>query len=124
MDRLATSSPHLVSEVKRLKSDPTFYGKFLERSHLCVEKLIHAFKTNHIKGVQQMIRLNREIIQSMDKEATIDIETNTFKDIVLYSLKSMAATKTSGVVVEIVVLQLLKTISINKLYTKNGSKMM
>ena len=41
-----------VSEVKRLKSDPSFYGDFLEDSHRCVEKLIHAFKTNNIKGVK------------------------------------------------------------------------
>ncbi|RIP36061.1 phosphomevalonate kinase [Staphylococcus gallinarum] len=90
------SSPHLVSEVKRLKSDPTFYGKFLERSHLCVEKLIHAFKTNHIKGVQQMIRLNREIIQSMDKEATIDIETAHLKTLCSIAEKHGGAAKTSG----------------------------
>ncbi len=47
------SSPHFVSEVKRLKSNPSFYGDFLEDSHRCVEKLIHAFKTNNIKGVQR-----------------------------------------------------------------------
>lgn len=47
------SSPHLVSEVKRLKSDPSFYGEFLDRSHDCVESLIQAFKTNNIKGVQR-----------------------------------------------------------------------
>ena len=90
------SSHHLVSEVKRLKSDPTFYGKFLERSHLCVEKLIHAFKTNHIKGVQQMIRTNREIIQSMDKEATIDIETAHLKVLCSVAEKYGGAAKTSG----------------------------
>ena len=50
------SSPHLVSEVKRLKSDPSFYGRFLDQSHTCVENLIYAFKTNNIKGVQKMIR--------------------------------------------------------------------
>lgn len=90
------SSHHLVSEVKRLKSDPTFYGKFLERSHLCVEKLIHAFKTNHIKGVQQMIRINREIIQSMDKEATVDIETAHLKVLCSVAEKYGGAAKTSG----------------------------
>lgn len=62
------SSPHFVSEVKRLKSDPSFYGDFLEDSHRCVEKLIHAFKTNNIKGVQKMVRQNRTIIQRMDKK--------------------------------------------------------
>ncbi|MEB8125798.1 phosphomevalonate kinase [Staphylococcus succinus] len=90
------SSHHLVSEVKRLKSDPTFYGKFLERSHACVEKLVHAFKTNHIKGVQQMIRLNREIIQSMDKEATVDIETSHLKVLCSVAEKYGGAAKTSG----------------------------
>ena len=42
------SSPHLVSEVKRLKSDPSFYA-FLDQSHACVESLIQAFKTNNIR---------------------------------------------------------------------------
>ena len=73
------SSPHLVSEVKRLKSDPSFYGRFLDQSHTCVENLIYAFKTNNIKGVQKMIRQNRMIIQQMDNEATVDIETENLK---------------------------------------------
>ena len=90
------SSHHLVSEVKRLKADPTFYGKFLEQSHTCVEKLIHAFKTNHIKGVQQMIRHNRKIIQQMDNEATIDIETPHLKTLCEIAEKHGGAAKTSG----------------------------
>ncbi len=71
------SSPHFVSEVKRLKSDPSFYGD-LEYSHRCVEKLIHAFKTNNIKACK-MVRQNRTIIKRMDKEATVDIETEKLK---------------------------------------------
>lgn len=90
------SSHHLVSEVKRLKSDPTFYGKFLEQSHACVEKLIHAFKTNHIKGVQQMIRHNRSIIQQMDREATVDIETPHLKTLCDIAEAHGGAAKTSG----------------------------
>ncbi|MCY1570356.1 phosphomevalonate kinase [Staphylococcus pettenkoferi] len=90
------SSPHLVSEVKRLKSDPSFYGRFLEQSHACVEKLIHAFKTNHLKGVQQMVRLNRTIIQQMDAEATVDIETPTLKTLCEVGEKHGGASKTSG----------------------------
>lgn len=90
------SSHHLVSEVKRLKSDPTFYGKFLEQSHACVEKLIHAFKTNHIKGVQQMIRHNRSIIQQMDREATVDIETPHLKTLCDIAESHGGAAKTSG----------------------------
>ena len=46
------SSPHLVSEVKRLKSDPIFMVSF-DQSNTCVENLIYAFKTNNIKGVQK-----------------------------------------------------------------------
>ncbi|MDN8677536.1 phosphomevalonate kinase, partial [Staphylococcus aureus] len=61
------SSPHFVSEVKSLKSDHSFYGDFLEDSHRCVEKIIHAFKTNNIKGVQKIVRQNRTIIQRMYK---------------------------------------------------------
>ena len=53
MDWFSCFVPHLVSEVKRLKSDPIFYGKFLDQSNTCVENLIYAFKTNNIKGVQK-----------------------------------------------------------------------
>ncbi|HCT9701380.1 phosphomevalonate kinase [Staphylococcus aureus] len=90
------SSPHFVSEVKRLKSDPSFYGDFLEDSHRCVEKLIHAFKTNNIKGVQKMVRQNRTIIQRMDKEATVDIETEKLKYLCDTAEKYHGASKTSG----------------------------
>ncbi|CAC7142388.1 Phosphomevalonate kinase [Staphylococcus aureus] len=90
------SSPHFVSEVKRLKSDPSFYGDFLEDSHRCVEKLIHAFKTNNIKGVQKMVRQNRTIIQRMDKEATVDIETEKLKYLCDITEKYHGASKTSG----------------------------
>ena len=89
------SSPHFVSEVKRLKSDPSFYGD-LEDSHRCVEKLIHAFKTNNIKGVQKMVRQNRTIIQRMDKEATVDIETEKLKYLCDIAEKYHGASKTSG----------------------------
>ena len=90
------SSPHLVSEVKRLKSDPTFYGKFLDQSHSCVENLIYAFKTNNIKGVQKMIRQNRGIIQQMDNEATVDIETENLKLLCDIGERFGGAAKTSG----------------------------
>ena len=90
------SSPHLVSEVKRLKSDPSFYGEFLDRSHDCVESLIQAFKTNNIKGVQKMIRQNRRVIQSMDVEATVDIETDKLKKLCDIGEKHGGASKTSG----------------------------
>ena len=72
------SSPHLVSEVKRLKSILLLW-KIPDQSHTCVENLIYAFKTNNIKGVQKMIRQNRMIIQQMDNEATVDIETENLK---------------------------------------------
>ena len=90
------SSPHLVSEVKRLKSDPIFYGKFLDQSNTCVENLIYAFKTNNIKGVQKMIRQNRSIIQQMDKEATVDIETKKLKLLCDIGERFGGAAKTSG----------------------------
>ncbi len=90
------SSPHLVSEVKRLKSDPSFYGRFLDQSHTCVENLIYAFKTNNIKGVQKMIRQNRMIIQQMDNEATVDIETENLKMLCDIGERYGAAAKTSG----------------------------
>ena len=90
------SSPHLVSEVKRLKSDPSFYGDFLDQSHMCVENLIQAFKTNNIKGVQKMVRQNRTIIQSMDSEAAVDIETDMLKKLCDIGEKHGGASKTSG----------------------------
>ena len=39
------SSPHLVSEVKRLKSDPSFYGEFLDRSHAVSYTHLRAHET-------------------------------------------------------------------------------
>ncbi len=53
-----------------------------------------------------MIRTNREIIQSMDKEATIDIETAHLKVLCSIAEKYGGAAKTSGAAVVIVVLQL------------------
>ena len=90
------SSPHLVSEVKRLKSDPAFYGEFLDSSHQCVENLIHAFKTNNIKGVQKMIRQNRLIIRQMDNQASVDIETEKLKHLCDIAEQHGGAAKTSG----------------------------
>lgn len=90
------SSPHLVGEVKRLKSDPVFYGDFIEQSHNCVEQLIHAFKTNNIKGVQKMIRQNRDIIKQMDEEASVDIETDKLKKLCDIGENYGGASKTSG----------------------------
>lgn len=43
-----------------------------------------------------MIRTNREIIQSMDKEATIDIETAHLKVLCSVAEKYGGAAKTSG----------------------------
>ncbi|MCR1796378.1 phosphomevalonate kinase [Staphylococcus warneri] len=90
------SSPHLVSEVKRLKADLAFYGEFLDHSHQCVEYLIHAFKTNNIKGVQKMIRQNRAIIRKMDDQASVDIETDKLKSLCDIAEKHGGAAKTSG----------------------------
>ncbi|MHD0398511.1 phosphomevalonate kinase [Staphylococcus simulans] len=90
------SSPYLVSEVKRLKSDPEFYSRFLEQSQSCVERLIYAFKTNNLKGVQAMIRRNRSIIQMMDKQAIVDIETPQLKLLCDIAETYGAAAKTSG----------------------------
>ena len=90
------SSPHLVSEVKRLKSDPAFYGDFIEQSHLCVEQLINAFKMNNIKGVQKMIRQNRKVIRKMDDAASVDIETNKLKRLCDIAEAHGGAAKTSG----------------------------
>ena len=99
------SSPHLVSEVKRLKSDPSFYG-FLDQSHACVESLIQAFKTNNIKGVQKMIRINRRIIQSMDNEASVEIETDKLKNYVMSVKSTVALLKLQVLVVAIAALLL------------------
>ena len=53
------------------------------------------FKTNNIKGVQKMIRQNRMIIQQMDNEATVDIETENLKCYVI--LETLwCCCKTSG----------------------------
>ena len=100
------SSPHLVSEVKRLKSDPSFYGDFLDQSHACVESLIQAFKTNNIKGVQKMIRINRRIIQSMDNEASVEIETDKLKNYVMSVKSTVALLKLQVLVVAIAALLL------------------
>ena len=100
------SSPHLVSEVKRLKSDPSFYGAFLDQSHACVESLIQAFKTNNIKGVQKMIRINRRIIQSMDNEASVEIETDKLKNYVMSAKSTVALLKLQVLVVAIAALLL------------------
>ena len=117
------SSPHLVSEVKRLKSDPSFYGRFLDQSHTCVENLIYAFKTNNIKGVQKMIRQNRMIIQQMDNEATVDIETENLKMLCDIGERYGAAAKTSGVAVAIAVSPLLIIALIKIVFIMNGHHM-
>ncbi|GGI43071.1 phosphomevalonate kinase [Mammaliicoccus stepanovicii] len=90
------SSHHLVSEVKRLKSDPNIFGHFLKSSQLNVEKLIQAFKTNHIEGVLDSIRKNREVIQYLDAFATVDIETPDLKKLCAIGEKYDGASKTSG----------------------------
>ena len=63
---------------------------------MIVESLIQAFKTNNIKGVQKMIRQNRRVIQSMDVEATVDIETDKLKKLCDIGEKHGGASKTSG----------------------------
>ena len=63
---------------------------------MCVESLIQAFKTNNIKGVQKMIRQNRLVIQSMDVEATVNIETDKLKQLCEIGEKHGGASKTSG----------------------------
>ena len=117
------SSPHLVSEVKRLKSDPSFYGRFLDQSHTCVENLIYAFKTNNIKGVQKMIRQNRMIIQQMDNEATVDIETENLKMLCDIGERYGACYKTSGAAVVIAESPLLIIALIKIVFIMNGHHM-
>ena len=55
---------------------------FRSISCLC-RKFNPSFKTNNIKGVQKMIRINRRIIQSMDNEASVEIETDKLKNYVM-----------------------------------------
>ncbi|MEJ7226025.1 phosphomevalonate kinase, partial [Staphylococcus caprae] len=69
---------------------------FLDSSHQCVENLIHAFKTNNIKGVQKMIRQNRLIIRQMDNQASVDIETEKLKHLCDIAEQHGGAAKTSG----------------------------
>ncbi|MCJ0911355.1 phosphomevalonate kinase [Mammaliicoccus sciuri] len=90
------SSHHLVSEVKRLKADPTIYTQFLDQSQKYVEQLIKAFKTNNIQGVQDTIRKNRTVIQYLDSFATIDIETPHLKKLCDIGESYGGASKTSG----------------------------
>ena len=47
------SSPHLVSEVKRLKSDPSFYGRFLIN-------LIHVLKILSMRLKQIILKVFRK----------------------------------------------------------------
>lgn len=90
------SSHHLVSEVKRLKSDPSIFNYFLEQSKSTVNHLIQSFKTNHIDGVKETIKQNRKIIQYLDSFANIDIETPQLKKLCDIGDKFGGASKTSG----------------------------
>lgn len=83
-----------------------FLWWFLDQSHACVESLIQAFKTNNIKGVQKMIRINRRIIQSMDNEASVEIETDKLKNYVMSVKSTVALLKLQVLVVAIAALLL------------------
>ncbi len=73
-----------------------FYREFLTKSHACVSNLIAAFKDGNIRDVQEGIRLNRSLLQSLANKSGVDIETRALRDLCQIAEDAHGAAKSSG----------------------------
>ncbi|MFW7419438.1 phosphomevalonate kinase [Vagococcus fluvialis] len=73
-----------------------FFKQFLEDSYKCVMWIIEAFHENNIEKIQQGIRINRHLLQSLAKKSRVNIETDSLKDLCAIAEEFNGAAKSSG----------------------------
>lgn len=91
------STTSLVDNVndKRIQNH-ILYKEFLEDSKKCVENMIRAFKENNIKGIQEQIKINRELLVNMGNHLGIVIETPLLSKLCNIALGFNGYGKSSG----------------------------
>ncbi|MGY3766446.1 phosphomevalonate kinase [Vagococcus vulneris] len=91
------STTFLVDQINDEQSEMNgFYRQFLTDSRECVNALITAFKDNNIKKIQDCIRINRRLLQSLAASSGVDIETETLTNLCSSAEKVNGAAKSSG----------------------------
>ncbi|AQP53459.1 phosphomevalonate kinase [Vagococcus penaei] len=91
------STTFLVDQINDEQNDMNgFYKQFLIDSRACVNQLIQAFKDDNIPMIQECIRSNRELLQSLAKISGVDIETQALTDLCTSAEKANGAAKSSG----------------------------
>lgn len=76
--------------------NPVQYDKFIEESRQCVLDIIHGFETSNIKLIQEKIRYNRLLLQSLAKMSNVQIEIPRLTTLIDIAERNGGAAKTSG----------------------------
>lgn len=91
------SSNQLVGDVQSQKrQSQSEYDDFLKISKESVNLLAHSLKTNHIEGIKQAVRSNRDALLAMGQQTKVVIETPQLKRLIDLAAKHDAVAKTSG----------------------------
>lgn len=91
------STTLLVDQIKDETNDMnSFYNAFVSDSKRCVSELIEAFKQQNIPLIQQGIRYNRALLQSLSKKSGVDIETHALNQLCTIAESANGAAKSSG----------------------------
>lgn len=92
-----SSTTVLVDELNHNREDNTDYHKeFLAESSKIVNNMITGFNTNDTKLIQDMIKLNRDLLKKLANNLNLLIETETLTSLCDIANKHAAAAKTSG----------------------------
>ncbi|MFC6463717.1 phosphomevalonate kinase [Marinilactibacillus sp. GCM10026970] len=91
------STTNLVDQVKaNREAKKQNYQDFLNRSKVCVENMIQAFRKGSLADIQTEIRKNRQILKEMSENTGVSIETETLEQLCEDAEAFHGAAKTSG----------------------------
>lgn len=76
--------------------NPIQYEKFVEESRACVLDIVRGFEAQDIKLIQDKIRYNRLLLQSLAKMSSVQIEIPRLTTLIDIAEKNGGAAKTSG----------------------------
>lgn len=77
-------------------SNSEFYTTFLEKSKVCVNKLIKAFEEEDIKEIKNQIAINRKLLKDLGENLGISIETKKLSNLIKIVNDLNGVAKTSG----------------------------
>lgn len=91
------STSHLVDKIDAFHQiHPEQYQEFLENSRQCVERMVDGFHRQDIATIQNELRNNRLLLQSLAIQSEVQIETPLLQQLCQIAEQFKGAAKTSG----------------------------